>query len=69
MPEGENNILTLLEFMFKWLERTLVKQEDLGSIPAQTKKFLFSPRVQGGRNKLDPGTTICMLLYIHVDKK
>ena len=32
--------------MVKWLERSLVKQEDLGSIPAQTNGF-FSPLVWG----------------------
>ena len=46
----------------------LKKQEDQGLIPAQTKCF-FSPRVCGGRNKMDPDMINCVILFIHVDKK
>ena len=31
--------------------------------------FFFSPRVKGGRNKMDPDTTNYVILRIHVDKK
>ena len=31
--------------------------------------FFFSPRVFGGRNKMDPHTTNCVILQIHGDKK
>ena len=31
--------------------------------------FFFSPQVLGGRNKMDPDTTNCVLLRINVDKK
>ena len=48
----------------EWL---LVKQEELGLIPARTKCF-FSPRVKGGRNKKDPDMITCVILRIHVDK-
>ena len=37
----------------------------LGSIPMLSKWF-FS-QVYGGRIKMDPDTTICLLLPIHVD--
>ena len=46
--------------MVEWLERLLVKQEDLGLIPAQTKCF-FSPRVEGGRNRMDPDMINCVI--------
>ena len=51
-----------------WLERSLVKQEVLGSIPAQPKWFFFSPRVKGCWYIIDPDTINCMILRIHLDK-
>ena len=54
--------------MAYWLERSLVKQEDLGSLPAKTKCF-FSPRVLGGRNEIDPDMINCMILHIHGENK
>ena len=36
-----------------------MKQEDLGSIPAQAKRF-FSSGIGGRRNKMDPDTILCI---------
>ena len=47
----------------EWL---LVKQEDLGLIPTQTKCF-FSPWEVG--IKMDPDRINCVILRFHVDKK
>ena len=43
-----------------------MEQEDLSLIPAQTKCF-SSLRNKGIRNKMDPDTTNCVILLIHVD--
>ena len=46
--------------MVKWLERLLVKPEDLGLIPAQTKWFFISSGI-GGRILMDPDTINCVI--------
>ena len=53
--------------MVWWLERSLVKQEDLGLIPTQTKWFY----VLGYKEleKMDPDMINCMILGIHVENK
>ena len=33
-----------------------------------TFEATISPRVKGGRNKMDPDTTNCVILRIHVDQ-
>ena len=44
----------------------LVKQENLGSIPAQTKWFFLSLGI-GGKNLMDPEMINCVILRIQVD--
>ena len=47
----------------------LVKKEDLGSIPAQIKWFLFSLLRYKDVGKKDPVTINCVILHILVDKR
>ena len=50
-----------------WIEQLLVKQEDLGLVPAQTKCFFLSTGIAGW-NKMDPDMINCVILHIQVDK-
>ena len=53
--------------MVKWLEWSLVKKEDLGSIPAEAKCFSsLLGHKEVGIKWIQTGQ---MLLHIHVDKK
>ena len=51
------------------LEQSLVKQEDLGSIPAQNKWFFFSLLGYMEVGKMDPDMINWVILHIHADKR